>query len=194
MSAEPAPKRPRASGWICVPHRVVAPVTVHDEPTACTSWPFGRPLVDRGVRRSAPPARKLRGAGFCSGASRTRTGDLLGAITAKRRSLALVPLVQALSRALSSARFSQFGSTVGRTGTPSGLPPACTSGYSSGGDREGRPGSLRRNTERERRSCASPLREAERGQPSEPVRDAAPSCVFVGGGDELRSLRSARFS
>jgi hypothetical protein len=50
-----------------------------------------------------------------SGASRARTGDLLGAITPQSRSLALVRLVQALSGAVSSARFSQFGSTVGST-------------------------------------------------------------------------------
>src|SRR6266511_2620569 len=49
------------------------------------------------------------------GVSRTRTGDLLGAITRQRHSLALVPLVQAFSGAVSSARFSQFGSTVGNT-------------------------------------------------------------------------------
>jgi hypothetical protein len=50
------------------------------------------------------------------GASRTRTGDLLGAITPQRRVLALVPLVKAVSGAVISPRSAQFGSTVGRTG------------------------------------------------------------------------------
>jgi peptidase M23-like protein/putative peptidoglycan binding protein len=49
------------------------------------------------------------------GVSRIRTGDLLGAIAPNRHSLTLVPLVQAVCRALSSAEFSQFGSTVNRT-------------------------------------------------------------------------------
>src|SRR5207247_6947023 len=50
------------------------------------------------------------------GASRARTGDLLGAITPHRHELERMPLGQALSRTLSSMGFSQFGSTVGRTG------------------------------------------------------------------------------
>jgi hypothetical protein len=53
--------------------------------------------------------------GSRSGASRTRTGDLLGAITPQPDSLALPLLAQALSGAGSSKTFSQFGSTVGST-------------------------------------------------------------------------------
>jgi hypothetical protein len=49
------------------------------------------------------------------GASRTRTGDLLGAITPGTYDLALVRLDQATWRVLSSVTLPQFGSSVGRT-------------------------------------------------------------------------------
>jgi hypothetical protein len=49
------------------------------------------------------------------GASRTRTGDLLGAITPQRPEVRRIPLAQAFLSWLRSVRFSQFGSTVGRT-------------------------------------------------------------------------------
>jgi hypothetical protein len=52
------------------------------------------------------------------GASRTRTGDLLGAITPLRRVTRPTRLAQAVRRALSSVGFSQFGSTVSRTSNP----------------------------------------------------------------------------
>ena len=49
------------------------------------------------------------------GASRTRTGDLLGAITTKGRTLRQLTLVQPILRELRSVEFAQFGSTVGST-------------------------------------------------------------------------------
>jgi len=61
--------------------------------------------------------------GSSDGASRARTGDLLGAITTKRGICRRVRLVQAISAQLGSLKSAQFGGTAGSTdrsvGTPS---------------------------------------------------------------------------
>jgi hypothetical protein len=69
--------------------------------------------LDRLVRAEAELARGVRTRR--DGASRTRTGDLLGAITPNGRPLRRLTLGQALPVELSSVEFAQFGSTVGST-------------------------------------------------------------------------------
>jgi hypothetical protein len=71
---------------------------------------------------------RIRGtaaAAVSDGASRARTGDLLGAITTKGGPLTRLRLGQAIPVELSSVEFAQFGSTVGSTGRSLGvgLPP-----------------------------------------------------------------------
>src|SRR5690348_6645115 len=66
-------------------------------------------LCEAYARSGAASVNRLRE----RGASRTRTGDLLGAITPSSSDMRPVALVQAIRGAVSSVRFSQFGSTVG---------------------------------------------------------------------------------